>query len=529
MYGLLAKIASITPLQAVDASGLQRFTVTVMPACVLPTHGAVPAWLKGQTLTVERTAADPRELGGPGDSLVFPVEEAERWLHPLAVTPAVAHGALPDAVTVTLRWWKDDDPPEVRLHANGVTVTRKLEKQDTGGFTIVVPTCDFFPTPPPVLPVSLTVDCDTLHAECTVLPHAPCARALTTPEGEVYRLENAWYAIDIATQRGAGGICAWRERGRDVDHFGLPANTIQLPFDYAGHVERCYTGWTPSDKIADTAMTAIGVQREGYGIRLAMDGVIDDGPPLRTAVTYTCFTDLPLLVWQRNFLLHTKQAGDAKDEKPKEPVDALSTMGAGFRAAFRAERDGDSGSRVISAYDDQCVVLRGGQVNEYMMGATWKMTAGWALVEHPHRHECMLYLYDPATPPKMGAWFGQQFMTLEPNWPKATVQAGSAFGLTLAATAGERCGATADGAWVAMRIPEPDGRVRVAVIARLRDDYLERGVTVTVGAHTVALTLASRFLPGIGTIWYATADLPAGRMDDAFVVTAAGIAERRPG
>lgn len=62
-------------------SGVSRYTAEIKftPKCVLPERTQVSEWLKDQTLSLTRTALDPREVGGPGDSIVLtPAESGEK-------------------------------------------------------------------------------------------------------------------------------------------------------------------------------------------------------------------------------------------------------------------------------------------------------------------------------------------------------------------------------------------------------------------------------------------------------------------
>src|SRR4026209_1047942 len=110
MDALLGKITHINrPSETTDtSSGTSSLEVKFKPACLFPARTKVPEWLKDQTLTIRRNAPDPRELGEPGDSLLLTPRESERCLCPLAVTPAVAHGKLPETLQRRLHWWKEE-------------------------------------------------------------------------------------------------------------------------------------------------------------------------------------------------------------------------------------------------------------------------------------------------------------------------------------------------------------------------------------------------------------------------------------
>ncbi len=100
MHALLGKITKVTRREGTPSA----FEIAFKAACVLPERGKIPERLGDQTLTITRSAPDAREIGVPGDAIVLAPEESASWLYPLAVSPEVAYGALPAAVTLTLRW-----------------------------------------------------------------------------------------------------------------------------------------------------------------------------------------------------------------------------------------------------------------------------------------------------------------------------------------------------------------------------------------------------------------------------------------
>jgi len=103
---------------------------------------------------------------------------------------------------------------------------------------------------------------------------------------------------------------------------------------------------------------------------------------------------------------------------------------------------------------------------------------------------------------------------------------GGSMGQTLALTAGELCGASADGAWVACRTMLPEVGLRCAVVARMRDTVADHAVSFTMGDATASATLRERYLPGIGAVLYAIADFPTATMGQRFAVAVAGIENR---
>lgn len=529
MQSLLGKITHIVPKagDVVRERALTSLEIKFKPTCVLPRQTKLPEWLKDQTLTLERAVVDVREIGHPGDSLVLTPAEATRWLSPLVVTPAVAAGELPRTLDIELRWCKEEKPPEFTVRANGRTWSAPFVKE---GERLVgsVATAGFFDAPS-ALPVVFEVTCDKLRATCTVTPRdEPGAFRLVLPEGERHRLENAWYAVDILAQSHAGGIAGLRERVRAVDHYRRSADLIADPLEHGGHCDRFRAAWDWSEQMRDAAMTCAGGRREGGGVRLDLEGVLDEGQSLRTSVSYQLYDELPLLLMQRDYRYgKVKQAeGKEKDEKPKEPIDVMKAMGFGFRAAFAAERDGSSGSRVLCTDGERLIAMRSVETGDYQRHGYWRMADGWAIAEHPQRKEHTLYLFDTRHAPHLATWLGHHTFTLEPRWPMLPVRPEESVGYALALTAGELCGAADDGCWVACRAPLASGGMRCAVVARLRRPGEDAQATFLLGGETRRLPLANLLLPGVGRLQWAVAEFPGGQATDALAVNVAGIAGR---
>jgi len=525
---MTALSGKITGMREISGEpGKHRVEISFKAACRLPSRAPAPEWLKDQVLKIEREVADLREAGEPGDYLPLSVAESERWLRPLQVAPDVCSGRLPEHLVITLRWWKDAKGPEYTVLANGRRITGNFEKAGDA-FTATVPTAAFFPAAP-ALPVDFEVTCDKLKVACTVLPAQPYARKLLLPEGEVYRVENAWYRLDILGSREGGGIIAWRENGRDVDHFRRPANRIGRPLETAGHMERFFQGWNPSEKMTALAMSCAGIRREDGGARLFLEGMLDEGQNLRTTLTCRLPDDLPLVLWQREFHFHTGKKPEpdkGKEETPKEPIDEVVSMCTGFRGAWLAERNGATGSRVFSAYDDQLVTIRGAELNRTLWCNGWRMASGWAMVEHPARKDYTLYLFDRHRPPFLASWTAAQSISLEPTWLQAPARPGDSCGFSLAISAGELGGVSAGGGWVACRIALPEVGIRCGIIARLNDG-MEPAATVAVGAAQRIVPLILNRIPGVGTVASAVVDYPKGTLDQPFTATVAGIPARR--
>jgi hypothetical protein len=158
-------------------------------------------------------------------------------------------------------------------------------------------------------------------------------------------------------------------------------------------------------------------------------------------------------------------------------------MGLGFRAAFAAERDGSAGSRVLCGDGKALVVARPAPGGEHMHFSYWKMADGWAAMEHPRRRETTLYLFDKESAPHLTTWLGAGTITLEPDWPVGPVRPEQSVGYALALCAGEICGASADGVWVAARTTMPGGGVRCALVARLRHVPMGTSAAFTLGGR----------------------------------------------
>jgi hypothetical protein len=197
-----------------------------------------------------------------------------------------------------------------------------------------------------------------------------------------------------------------------------------------------------------------------------------------------------------------------------------------FRAAWQAEGRPGAGSRVLCLDGDQLVVIRPGQRGEFVHHGHWTMSGGWAMAEHPLRREWTLYLFDPRCPPYLACWLGEHTLTLEPSWPHLPVRPEEAVGFAAGMSVGEAGGASADGAWVACRSAHPDGGMRCAVIARMRDPDSTSGAGFVLGADRQEAGLERVLLPGIGFVSYATAVFPGGRLDQPFDIAVGRIHRR---
>jgi hypothetical protein len=563
-----AILGKITQIDSKDQAPARQ--VRFKPACLMPERKAIPEWLKDQTLTITREVADVRELGHPGDSIVLTPAESLAWLYPLAVTPSVAYGALPPTLQIRLRWWKEEKLPEYTVSVGGRRITGTFEpvlgarclvpgpedggsranrpadipaghrapgtghrSEATVGIAFVE-TAPFF-SYTPHLPVTLEVTCDKMRAACTVLPaEAPFHGKILLDEGERHRIESDWYAIDIGARSHAGAIAALCEKGRGVDHFRRPTHLIHEPYYHGGHLDRLRLGWDWSDKMAEVAMASAGARRDAGATRLRLEGVVDEGANLRTSVVYTLMDALPLLRIERDYVFLKGKEKDEKekDEKPKEPIDDLKTLGLGFRAAAVPECDGATGSRILCTDGERLVTYRPGEDGEEYASWYWRMKDGWAIMEHPRRRECIMYLFDGSDAPYVESWSGLHWMTLQPLWPFTPVRIEQSIGYSIAIVAGEACGAAAEvgsptaGAWVACRMPLPDGGVRCAVIARLKAPLANATAKIAVGSVSQELSLQPFYFPGISEVGVAVVTLPLARMEDDLDVTVAGIPKR---
>jgi len=528
MRSLLGRITHIEPRESRGPE--TALSVRFKPACVMPKRSAVPEWLRDQSLSVERSVVDPREVGRPGDSVLLSPAESAPWLEPLVVTPAVAYGALPATLQIALRWWKEPAKlPEFTVRANAREQVGRFTPGGAGGVA-TIETAGFFDAPPR-LPVTFEIVCDTLKCRATVLPSGePCAARVTTPDGEAHRLENLWYAVDVSARSHGGAIQALRERGRGVDHFRRPEDEIQEELFHAGFYERILIddGWDWSGKLTDAAMTCAGTRREPEALRLTLEGVVDDGMNLRTAAGYTLLDRLPLLRIEREYCFQKgKEKEDRKEKEsgPKEPVDRMRSVAFGIRSATLVERNGSAGTRTLTLDGDRLEVIRSPEVSDSIACWDWRIRCGWILCEHPARRHALLYLFDPAARLELHTWWGPRGMTVEPRWPHLPVRHEEGAGYALALAAGEVCGAGPEGAWVACRAPLPGGGIRCAVVARLRATGPSTAAIALDGDRR-EVPLERLLLPAVGAIAHATADFPSGRMDAALDVSVAGIAGR---
>ena len=522
LLGKITKVRKSTP--SARKPGTCRMEVWFKPACIMPGRSKVPEWVSDQVLKVTRKVADPREVGSVGDSIVLTPGESANWLFPLVVEPAVVYGKLPARIRLTLRWWKDQKPGEFNVCANGRRRTGKFVKRG-GKWTASVVTREFFDsTPSP--PIEFAVSFDKLEVGCVVLPADSCChQKLRTIFGTHHRIESEWYALDICSARAGGGISAMREKARGVNHFRTDDDMIHDVFEHGGYVEQVRMGW--SQRMQEAEMTSAIARRQGQTTRLCLEGVLDKDKNVRTGVVYTVFDHLPLVSIQRDVLFHRPdKKDDKKDRKePAEPIDEMVRVSVSFRAAYPLETNGPSGSRILSVDDDRFAVVRCVRPHNWFW-PYWRLRDGWAIVEHPARKECTMYLFDKPNAPMLGTWLGQRVVTLEPRWLPLPVRPESGTGIAVAISAGEVCGAEVAGAWVALRRRAAGGGVQCALIGRFRDPAADPVARFQVGSQSVEVRTERLLLPGVGEIYVASGHLPKGRMDARFNASAGGIGGR---
>ena len=511
MKALLGKITNVT---ATDSA--TRLDVSFTPVCVLPGRSDVPEWLAGQTLTIGREVTDPREVGDVGDSIVLTPAESTVWLTPLRVEPPIAWSEVPETVRVKLLWWRDETPGEVVVAANGRQRTFAFGPADANGpFAVDVPTAAFFDHAPS-LPADLIASFGKLTVGCAVLPTDDCChRKLHTDRGERHLVRSRWYDVRICAERAGGGICGLREIGRQVDHFQSDDNMIGEVFAYGGHVDLVRLGWY--EKMRDTAMRCVAVRRDAEACRVHLEGEIETDRA-HTAVTTTVFDELPLVLMQRDVVLKKPaKKDDDGDPKASVPIDDVVMLTLGFHAVYRVEPHRPCDSRALSVDAGRLAAVRLCETGDHLHG-DWRPSDGWLLIEHPQRRECSLYLFARDNPPELQCWLGDRMMAVEPQWPGRPVRPDQGAGFTLALTAGEVCGASVGGAWVACRRPLAGGGVACAMVGRFVEPPARRAA-FGLGGHDVSAKWERTMLPGVGTVYVASAVVAASQMTDTFTAT----------
>jgi hypothetical protein len=243
---------------------------------------------------------------------------------------------------------------------------------------------------------------------------------------------------------------------------------------------------------------------------------------LRTSISYTAYDQMPLVLLHREYAYAPKK--DEKDDPLRQPIDAVHPLQVSFRASARPDRGRGTGSRVLYADGERLSCNRPAQLGELIGHWSWGMRDGWAVLEHPLRREYLLYCFDTQSPPNLATYMDQHIVTLEPVWQFVPVRTGASYGYSLAITAGELCGATPQGAWVACRTQTENG-VCCAVVARLRESINDANATLELNGATHTVPLQRVLVDGVGELLVATLETP-GTMTDAWSASVAGIPAR---
>jgi len=142
-------------------------------------------------------------------------------------------------------------------------------------------------------------------------------------------------------------------------------------------------------------------------------------------------------------------------------------------------------------------------------------------------HGLRLRLWDADSEADVAAWLGAHTLTLEPFWPHTPVRPEEAVGYALALTAGELCGASEEGGWVACRTERPEGGVRCAVVARFRDAGTPGMASFALDGERLEARLETALIPSVGLVSYATADFPGGQIDHPFDAAVGPVPRRK--
>lgn len=488
MQALLGKIIEV-------AGDGAKHRITFEPLCTLPDRKAPPEHLKGAKLTIEREVADPREIGERGDSIALTVREAKPFLQPLAVS-TIRGRAL---ITLRLRWCPGDSPPDWVVRAGGKIRSGKWRENPS--FHASLQATDFGWQSHETLEIEAT--CGDFKMRAFVTPAQEIfATKIYTARGAAWRLKNAWLSADV-TPRSGGALEDLRRNHGGLGYFQNNDHLIHHPLDWGGHVDRFRSGWGEWNTMRDKTLETGGAAREGASSRVALEGDIEDD--LRTQFSATLLDDWPLLLLRRDFFLHAKK-DEKKDEKDelKQPIDAMRLFQTGFRCAVRPDQ---IASRAWCRADGDVMMFSLAQQNEGANFWHWTMEDGFALYEQAARRQWLLYFFDAASRPHLGLWRGPHAATLEPFWPGVPLKPGDSTGFSLGLAAGELGGASESGAWVACRAKQGD-EWRCALLGRFKN--VPREAVFRLGDNEIKAPLGALLLPGLGTIYAATAPLPEG-------------------
>lgn len=524
MQGLIGKITSLKEINVSDNN--VTFTVKFSPVSTLPNRKPVPDWLKGQTLEVERTVQDRREIGGVGDSIVLNALESAKWLHPLVVSTELAVGVVPNNLELNLRWWKEDKAPSYRVKANNVILNGEFEPSGNGQFNATVSTDGFSK----ILPLTISVECESINVTSNILPDGKLGGwPVESSYKKTYEIDSVWYRASVITNSHMGGIVSLKEKARDINHFQAPEGITQPVLENGGHYDRYRTSaWDWNGKSYDAGLTSKSVRCLQDTVRFSSETVVDEGENLYSSCSCIFYNDFPLMAYERNFQRRSPKDKKSDNGIPEEAIDSIVSIGMGCRSATLIERNGGiNSSRAVFTHDGKLLKVRSSMPYEYMQlgGSKGILTIedGWTLIEHPNRKSYLLYLFDRSLPPIFGLWNGLHEMSFEPMWLNTLLKQDSSCGLSFGLAAGETAGVSERGAWVACRRPTASGAIETGIVARLRDNK-DNKVTVTSGSCVKEAELASVIVPGIGWISYTTVLLDNG--DKPFTVNLAGMEGR---
>ena len=493
MQSLLGRIIALK-------SDESRHTITIEPLCTLPDRKAPPDHLKNQKLTFEREVTDAREIGELGDSITLTVKESRKLLRPLSIV------RQPDSLNfdLTLHWFKDEKPPDWTAQAGNKLWRGGWENE--GSFYHAG--LDISKRNRPKTPFEIEVSCADFKVKRTVEPdEPPCITRIHTPYGEEFRAANQWIEVGITPKSGGAITMLWHHYGISNHFLPLP-RLIHHPLDWAGHTDRFRTGWGEWKEMREAKMEVVGAMREANTSRVNMQGEIEDG--LRTQFSATLLDDWPLLLTRREFSLHPKKEDKKAEDEFKQPIDEMRLFQSGFRCAVAPDK---KSSRVWCRADGETVPFSLARENEHQSFWHWKMEEGFALFEQRGRREWLLYFFDSNNAPHLGLWRGSHVATLEPFWAGVPLKPGESTGFSLGLAAGESGGASDLGAWVACRTIR-ENQWNCALLARC---FLPNAVAVfQIAEQMQHVALVPMFLPGIGTVYGASARFEMNDKNEAF-------------
>lgn len=525
MFGLLGKITHIKAKRG----SKHNFDITFEPVAILPERRAVPKRLAGKKLKLERRLSHRRELGEVGDPIVISVEEASKWLFPLAVEPSVARGHAPSRLKISLRWRHDKKPPEFEASVPGCRRTGKFKKLDNGEWEATLRTDRLFHRTL-AAPFDIRIKCDDIEVWCAVIPaDKPSSREVCAIPAPLRKLENDWYSTDVTPDRYAGGLVSFVERGRGVEHFPVVEGLIQHTLEQAGLCARCRVDFGFTNE--GSAVIHSGSYISSGDLRAVFEGEVEPGSGLRIITDFTLAGELPILIMDRRYAVPKKKKSDKPEptkgaspgKPPNQPVDELYSLSHCTTALWSA----DEKTRVLWVDRNSLTSTRPGSPWFMLTGPDWKLRKGWLLAENGDRTRGILFMMASDPPARMVVrrmgGYDRFIMEQEP----VPLGPGEGTGGAVAVTAGETWGASDSGAWIGMRIPLDGGGVRCSVIARLHASVGNTEALVRVGRQRRSVPMKEIYLPGIGPAAVAVIDIPGGTMRAKFDAEVDGIPSRR--